>query len=283
MKNFRTILVAVVVMLAGMTDCFAQIVYTTDGYYNVNTNSDGNTLISVGDPSSHYGLPLNAGGYSKVNLAFLVGYVNKSCICKFPDGTKRIGSFFTDREFLHGAQLGVTYTPSFDWGLGLRTGVFFEFYECNSPLIDNRFPERKYPHYTETDIYLPLHATYRIPFAWDFGLTFIGGMGYQHAFSGRYMERYAETWRWKGGWSFREREIGRQEFGNGGPQKDNWQAEVGFNLRYKWIGLNFLYSFGVVDHRMKTNLDGCGESYGEPSASFSRQDKMQVTISLNLL
>lgn len=212
------------------------------------------------------------GGYEKTNWEIVLGYVNKSWVCTYDSGTQR-EDFFGDPEdkFLHGMQIGALYTPSFDWGLGLRTGLFFEAYTSRSKWI-------KYwcHHFTEADLYIPLQASYRIPFTEDIALNLFGGIGFQWAMDGRYFKQVGTVWSW---W---RRPIpiltdAKHQYGNGWPEKVNWQAECGLNFRFQMLALSFTYSFGLVDHGIQNTFDE-GKTY--VTASRSRQDKIQASLSI---
>jgi len=213
------------------------------------------------------------GGYSRTNVEIVVGYVNKSWICSYDSGTQR-EDFFGDPDdkFLHGFQMGALYTPSFEWGLGLRTGLVFEIYQSRSRWITpfcNRF--------TEADMYIPLHASFRIPFTETMALNLFAGAGFQWAMRGQYENQVGVIWV---PWRYWRRptalvEVAKQEYGYGWPQKVNWQAECGFNFRFSFFALSFTYSFGLVDHGIENSFDD-GATY--VTANRSRQDKMQASL-----
>jgi len=223
------------------------------------------------------------GGYEKSFWQVSVGYVNKSWICSYDSVTQR-EDFFGDPndKYLHGFQMGGLFTPSFDWGLGLRTGVFLEFYTSRSKWITYWCN-----HFSEADLYIPVHASFRIPFDEEFSLDLFGGIGFQWAMVGQYYRTTGYVvdpiWRRPFGpwspWGPVYRPVGqviKQEYGNGWPQRVNWQAECGLSLRFKMVALNFTYSFGLVDQGIENSFDG-GQTF--VPANRSRQDKMQATIS----
>lgn len=235
-------------------------------------NSAGFTTSYEDNSFAVDGTTFWSGGYEKSNLEIVIGYVNKSWICSYDSGTQR-EDFFGDPDdkFLHGFQMGVLYTPSFDWGLGLRTGLFLETYQSRSKWITSFCN-----HFTEGDMYIPLHGSFRIPFSEQSALSFYGGIGFQWAMAGKYMKQVGTGWSW---WRrpIPIVESARQEYGNGWPQQVNWQAECGFNLRFGVVGLSFTYSFGITDHGIQNSFDG-GQTY--VTANRSRQDKMQAAFSI---
>lgn len=214
------------------------------------------------------------GTYDKTICEIVAGYVNKSWICTYPGQEPQREDFFgdTDDKYLHGFQIGGLFTPSFDWGLGLRTGLFFETYTSRSKWITGWCH-----HFTEQDLYVPLHASFRIPFDDRFAMNIFGGIGFQWAMVGKYYQQVGTVWEWWKGW---RRPIPvfagtKHQYGNGWPQQVNWQAECGLNLRLSSFVLSFTYSFGITDHGIQTTYDD-GQTY--VTATRSRQDKMQATI-----
>lgn len=247
----RIALVAVMALFLVPVNSFSQ----NGGYYsNFNRNSDAPRVAGM----SHW--------------SFVIGYVNKSWICTYPSGTQR-EDFFGDTEdkFLHGIQFGGLFNPSFDWGLGLRTGLFLEVYESKSSWII-RWCDR----FAELDLYIPLHASYKIPLNQDFSLNLYGGIGFQWALTGRYEIDRGSKWT-STGYRPRTEIVETQEYGNGWPQKTNWQGELGMTFRYKALEIGFIYSYGLVDHGIQHTFDD-GETY--ITASKSRQDKMQAFVAI---
>jgi len=197
-----------------------------------------------------------------------VGYANKSWRCTYKSGSYREDFFGdSDDKFLHGASFGAVFTPAFSWGLGLRVGAFMEAYNSHSKWITDWCD-----HYQELDLYFPMHASYNFKINEKMNLTIYGGMGLQWAVDGSYVE-YAGSISTSKGRRPRYKEVAKQEFGNGWPQKTNWQAEAGIRFTYDRIGLGFTYSFGVVDHGIQNTFD---EGLTYETSSKSRQDKMNA-------
>lgn len=233
------------------------------------------TTYKSASPTSYTGV---LGDPSNSKLQVIMGYVNKSWICTYDGyGTQR-EDFFGDpnEQFFHGFQVGALYTPAFSWGLGLRTGLTFEFYISHSKWIRDWCTS-----FNEIDLYIPLHAMYRYTGGKDFGFEIFAGASFQLAMDGRYYKWVGTTWAysWSSYYWYRPRNVyatERQDYGNGWPQRVNWQADIGINFRYKMMGLGFTYSFGLNDHGIENSFDG-GQTF--VTATKSRQDKMQATLS----
>lgn len=210
-------------------------------------------------------------GYDHNVCEIIMGYVNKSWICTYDSGTQR-EDFFGDTsdKFLHGIQFGALYTPTFGTSnFGLRTGLFFESYVSRS-----RWITYWCHHFAEVDLYIPVQASYRIPISYECGFNLFGGASFQWAMDGKYYRQVGTVWRW---W---RRPIPvmsglRHEYGNGWPEKVNWQADLGFNFYVRHFTIGFTYSFGLNDHHIQNTFDD-GLTY--VTAKRSRQDKMQASI-----
>lgn len=211
------------------------------------------------------------GDFEKTHWEILFGYVNKSWVCDYGYGVQREDYFGDpDAKFVHGVQMGALYTPSFDWGLGLRTGLLLEVYESKSKWVRQWCDQ-----FSEGNLNIPVHASFRIPFDEFSCMNFYVGPSFQWVIQGRY-ENYAwsPSWRRPSGTVT----VGTPEYGNGWPKRVNWQADCGVNFRYKVICVNFSYSFGLVDQAIENSFDE-GQTFVK--ALRSRQDKMQATIMLS--
>ncbi len=230
---------------------------------------DGSAPVAPDLTSQPAGISLIQSRDDKTILEAVVGYVNKSWRCTYPNVSQREDFFGDpDAKYFHGIQLGALYTPSFDWGLGLRTGLLLESYISYSRWIRDWCD-----HFSELDLYIPLHASFHVPVSTKCGLDVYGGMGFQWAISGEYRKRIGT------GWSGRRPvplyQSKRQEYGDGWPQRVNWQAECGLKLYYDRFALNFTYSFGLTEHGIENTFDG-GQTF--ITATKSRQDKMQASF-----
>jgi len=240
----------------------------------MNTSIDRNApyVYTPQKPSNIPPKDLREGGFNKSLWRLEFGYINRSWVCNYPSAKQREDLFGDGGKFMHGWNFGALITPSFDWGLGLRTGLFVEAYASKSQRITYYCQ-----NFCEFDLYVPLHALYRIPFKKDVALDIFGGAGFQWAFYGGYNNKKGVEWqpgrRPDPGLVSPEKHV----YGNGWPERINWQAELGVNFRYEVIGISFSYGFGLVDHHLKNSFDE-GKTY--ETATSSRQDKMQVTVSM---
>lgn len=216
---------------------------------------------------------LREGGYNKTWWEIDFGYINKSWICNYPSLKQREEFFGDGGKLMHGINFGVLLTPSTDWGLGLRTGVFGEAYISKSSRIKEYCAE-----FGEMNLYVPLHASFRFPFKKDRALEVFGGAGFQWVIVGSYSKPKGTAWTGRRP----DPQLTNPEkhiYGNGWPERTNWQAELGVRLRYERLGVSFTYGFGLTNHRLQNSFDG-GATF--ETATTSRQDKMQLTISMTL-
>lgn len=215
---------------------------------------------------------LREGGYNKPFWEIQWGYINKSWVSDYPSCRQREDLYGDGGRYMHGWNIGAVLTPSFDWGLGLRAGLFGETYGASKDRI------RDYcSHYAELGLYVPLHATYRIPFKKDISLNLLAGPAFQWSISGSYEKLKGTDWT-----PGRRPEPAlaspkKQAYGNGWPERTNWQAEMGFIFQFEKLGISFLYGFGLVDHHLQNSFDG-GVNF--ETATRSRQDKMMAALSL---
>jgi len=255
---------------------FAVILLCSGVAYAQEPDTTTQVIVKYVPENHHYTYQeLTHGDYDKLDYQILVGYVNKSYICEYASvGTQRENFWGEKDRFFHGYQVGCLFTPSFDWGLGLRTGGAVEVYMSYRPwMVD------KCAYFYEMDLYIPLQASYRIPFTPDCALTLYGGAAFQWAMGGRYVTKTNTGFSiWRGFYIY---DTGpQQQYGvDGFPKSVNWQAECGLEFRIKHVMLSFTYSWGLNDHEISNSFDG-GKTI--EVANKSRQDKMQATISFVL-
>lgn len=139
---------------------------------------------------------------------------------------------------LKGAQVGLHFQPCFKFGLGLYTGLFYEFYYTST-----KNEEYDYDKFMEHCLYAPVHLYYRIPFSKKIALSAHGGLGFNYVIHGSYsakddnVEDYTDFY-------------GEDYF----PKKFNMALEVGAGLRLGNFQLNFQYSKGLTDHESYSSV-----------------------------
>ena len=83
--------------------------------------------------------------------------------------------FWEDSKLIHGVQAGIRFEPYARFGLGLNTGLFYEFYYSKSRTmqVDGY---NVYGELMEHALYMPLHLCYRLRLG-DFQIFAFGGAG----------------------------------------------------------------------------------------------------------
>lgn len=109
-------------------------------------------------------LPQNTSTHNNP-LGFSVGYVQKQWIQKSGKKTHKWGAWNDENSTLKGIQTGLRYEPQFKYGLGLSTGLYWEYYRSKSGEIYNN--DRIY---NEHSLYLPLHFKYNWNLSRNFSL-----------------------------------------------------------------------------------------------------------------
>lgn len=91
-----------------------------------------------------------------------------------------------------GFRAGIHFQPCLEWGLGIYTGLFFEYYYSKSPSSDETTDDNGfydfYTSYSEKCISFPAHAYFRIPFSKDFALSIHGGIDIDYFFGAKYKD-----------------------------------------------------------------------------------------------
>lgn len=191
----------------------------------------------------------NYADFIRNDYTFVAGYVNKTWRTDF-DGYSVNENFWGERDKrLHGMQVGFLYQPSIDVGFGrfgFNTGLCYELYLSVSPVVK----DAGYDRYVESDIYIPLHATYSLPLARKCSLNLYGGIAMNWAIDGEFQEDYEFYDHYYREWVY-DHYTDYQEFGNGRyPRHFNGQIEYGASLKFNNWSLGFTYSQGLTNHKL---------------------------------
>lgn len=190
------------------------------------------------------------GGHQDAPLGFVLGYINKNWQTDFDGKTYKENLWGEENKRLHGFQLGVTYSPCLPVGLGLDTGLFLEVYISDSKVVH----EAGYDDFTESDIYIPLHAMYRIPFNQNSSLMLYAGFGMNIVVSGEYhINEYYSGYSWLGGRPYggaASYTAAYQAYDEGDwPRSFNFQWELGAKVRFSNFIIGGGYSIGMTNHK----------------------------------
>jgi hypothetical protein len=106
-------------------------------------------------------------------LGLSLGYVQKQWEWKTDGQTIRYGAWDTPDSYLSGLQVGIRYEPLFKYGLGLSTGLFYEYYQSESGKFTGTYSDAsgEYDYrmnFSEHSLHLPLHLEYRLNFSKQF-------------------------------------------------------------------------------------------------------------------
>lgn len=194
--------------------------------------------------------------YDARPVGFSAGYVTKQWVSRGNGEMLKENVWGDEGKWLHGFQMGLHFQPCFSWGLGLYTGLFYEFYTSwNS--------EWDYDNFQEHCLYVPAHLFFRIPFAEKVALSVHGGLGLDCGL-------YA---------SFKDSDNDSVEplatyYGEEAwPKRFNAASEIGVGLRIGSLQISALYSKGFFNHKFYTTENGYDYDYK------TTQNKYAVSIS----
>jgi hypothetical protein len=200
------------------------------------------------------------GGHSDPIATLVLGYVNKDWTTDFGDHVFHENIWGQEGKRIHGFQAGVGVQPCLPMGLGIHSGLFYEFYYSVSQAVK----DAGYDDFREHNLYLPLHAMYRLPISRVSSFNVYGGLGFNWAMWGSYNVDDAR-WYYDG-----TRVVNWQKYGDGQwPKHLNVQWEVGCGVRIDMVQLNFTYSRGITDHEFYKGY-------------HTRQNKIGISLSFVL-
>lgn len=225
---------------------------------------------------------------------FSVGWVAKEWSTSANGRTYHEDLWGNPGKMLHGVQFGLHFNQSIYYGVGWRTGLYYEWYISHDQFLKDIGWDR----FNEHCLYIPMHVQFRLPLSRyheSICITPYAGIGFNIAMKGR-MKNGPKT-----GASGKEVIGGRSGYHNTGnfigdiiasivddatshkeyiqhevqnyvyddytPRKFNLQAEFGVALRIYAAQLTFTYSMGLTRHHL----------YDDAS---SRQNKFAVNLGL---
>lgn len=201
--------------------------------------------------------------------SFSIGYINKDWVTDFPDGAYHENIFGEEGKRLHGLQIAYNYTNCLPVGLGIHTGIAYEW--CMS--YSEKVKDMGFGRFNEHSLYLPIHATWRLPIGRDVRIYPFAGFGFNWKMaanlkSGLYDGMWTASWDTYHRWGSPFSEISLVRYGkNGWPHALNAQAEFGVNLHVNKYVLGFTYSLGLTDHGFYRN-----------EMRKTRQNKIAITL-----
>lgn len=83
------------------------------------------------------------------------------------------------KHWLHGLKVGAQYQPTFSFGLGMFTGLFYEYYISKTDQFDLPYHDgltSNFSKYQEHNLTLPIEVLYNFPFADKVALALHGGL-----------------------------------------------------------------------------------------------------------
>lgn len=174
-----------------------------------------------------------------------VGYTNKNWKTN-ANGTVMHENFFGEEgKKFHGFYFGANYQPTFNFGLGFRTGLLAEVYISKSNFVK----DKDFDDYTELSLYIPLHAAYRLPIGYKSSISLYGGLGINYAVVGTYTQHryyfdyYTDEW-------IDDPYNVDQRYGSGWPKRFNASWEVGAAVNIKSFKIECTYSRGLTSHHL---------------------------------
>lgn len=184
--------------------------------------------------------------YAAAPMGVAIGYVQKQMVTKGEGERYKQNIWGEEDKWLHGMQVGFYAQPCFSWGLGLYTGLFYEFYlSSNGSGADD-----EYDDWQEHNIVIPVHALFRLPFGKKVALSVHGGLGFSYAVYGAFKKSEYEDY--------------TDFYGeDAAPKRFNMALEGGLDFRVGPVQIGLLYSKGLNDHGSYSYLGDYKTTYNK--------------------
>ena len=182
--------------------------------------------------------------FDDATWGFTAGYVSKQWTSRggghIYRGNAAWGAYeqcSSENKRLRGVQLGWRYNPTYEFGLGLHTGLFAEIYKSSTDadVYQNGYNSS----FSELSLYMPVHVLYRFPLSKHNAFYLHGGLGFDFGLLASYSNSDA--------WASNDYDAYYGE--NGFPDRFNMSGEIGFGMRFKRIMLDVQYSKGLTNHK----------------------------------
>lgn len=182
--------------------------------------------------------------YDNDDWGISVGYIQKQWEYNLAGNIWKTGPFNDDNK-LRGIQAGVRYAPQFWYGIGINTGLFYEYcWEANwITYVNSKSYNRSYK---EHGIYIPLHLKYTMNFSEWLQFSLFGGLGLNYVISGKaYLKNDKEYRTWDV--FYEDRDWHRL----------NFMLEYGASIKVKSFQIDISRSKGITnwagikDYRLK--------------------------------
>ena len=182
-------------------------------------------------------------------IGLSAGYVQKNWSYKLDDGFT--GSYgMWDEKPLHGIQFGIRsdfYINPDSYGLGIGTGLFYEFYYSQSDTFYD-YDIDFYSTFQEHSLYVPVHLIYRYDFNENFGIFIKGGVGLDCGL----FASYEETMDGENSSYYTLEDIyGNADFGD--LKRFNLSSEFGAGFQIQKVLFDISFSKGLLN---QTSGDG---------------------------
>ena len=219
--------------------------YKTDGYRseNIKINAGGTEktiYVAQSGPSpkpNPFELKNETG-----TIGLSVGYVQKSWTSRLDDGTSGSYGIWGDKP-INGIQAGIKtdfYFKPDMFGLGIATGLFYEYYYSKSDVINNEVDF--YNTFQEHSLYLPIHLIYRFDINRNFGIFIKGGVGLDYGISAKYNQTVVGD----SSPSYTSDDLyGDKDFGV--LTRFNASGEFGGGIQIKNVAVDFSFSKGLLN------------------------------------
>lgn len=197
-----------------------------------------------------------------------IGYINKEWVSDFSGNDYHENIFGQEGKRLHGVQIMYHFSPYLPIGLGIHTGLGYEW--CMS--YSDEIKKMGFERFNEHSLYVPLHAMWRIPLGRDFSIAPFAGIAINWKFMANLKSGVYDSIFDDDGYSFLPNRWGHDyanvRYGQDGwPHALNTQLEFGLHLNIYQVSVGLTYSRGLNDH----------EFYRKEHIK-TRQDKLAITI-----
>lgn len=219
-----------------------------DGRGMTTTWEDNVTVNESTDPKRVFDLKTVRRGYNPFRIDYRhrtvglsVRYVQKWYSYTYNAVHYKMNLGGNDRT-MNGVQVGLPIQPYFGSGIGLGTGLYFEYYKTEVDYQKTAGEARTNNHLEDMQLYMPVHLQFRLPAAGETSFFISAGIGLTYGIK---LKAQTED----DGWA--DLKYGE----DGMPKAFNYAFEFGCGFRYRRLLIDFTYSMGLTKNQLVPAID----------------------------
>ena len=174
-------------------------------------------------------------------------YLNRHYSYKANGQSTKHNKWGEENETDNGIQAGISYHPSFKYGQGLKTGIYWQYFWGG---VD--FDDGGVGNWEEHDLYIPLQYQPRLPLGEEMSVFVNGGIACSIGLSNTLKLKDDDQTSFDVGFGYNE------QYDVVMPDAVQWSVPIGIGFQWKALMVEGKYSFGLTENKTYMEYAGGG-------------------------